>query len=114
MALKSYSASNSDIFEWEKMAYIGINGQEGMVQYLGEYTCDEEPGDRASRTHNILLEYGELDLDEFFADTLHYPPILTTEIIGFWTALFKIADALQKIHNLTYTNADGLTEKYYG
>ena len=114
MALKSYNALNSDLFEWEKMAFVGIKGQMGMVQYLGEYSFDEKPNDPSSRTHNILLEFGELDLDEFFADPQQHPPLLSLEIIEFWGYLFKVADALQTIHNLVYKNEDGLVQRYHG
>ena len=99
------------------MAFAGLRGQKGMVQYLGDFSFDEisngPMGEEIERTFNILLEFGELDLDEFFADT-QYPPVLTREIIEFWMALFKVADALQKIHNLEFRSEDGATWGYYG
>jgi hypothetical protein len=114
LALKSYPSGSFDIFEWERIAFVGLRGQKGMVQYLGDYSFDEDPNDSTSRTHNILLEYGELDLDEFFAADHSYPPVLTLEIVDFWQSLFEVAEALKRFHNLEYTNEDGVTDHYHG
>lgn len=88
-----------------------------MVQYIGDFSFDEVSTDDAAadmqRTFNILLEFGELDLDEFSGDT-QYPPVLTLEIIEFWRALFKVAEALQKIHNLEFEDEDGAIQGYHG
>ncbi|OCL07958.1 hypothetical protein AOQ84DRAFT_377203 [Glonium stellatum] len=114
MALKSFNASNSDIFDWERMVFAEIRGQTGMVQCLGGYTYDERLDDPQSRTYNLLLEFGELTLDEFFADPRQTPPILNSEIIGFWSYLFKIADTLQRVQNLTYKDEGDLVQRYHG
>lgn len=83
------------------------------MQYLGEYSFDERPNDPSARTFNILLEYGELDLDEFFADTHSYPPVRTPEIVEFWQSLFKVAEALARFQKLDYKN-DGFTYHFDG
>jgi hypothetical protein len=113
LALKSYPSEQIDVFEWERIAFVGLRGQKGMVQYLGDYSFDDTD-DRASRTYNILLEFGELDLDEFFADEHSYPPVLTPEIVDFWQSLFEVAEALKRFHNLEYRNDDGVTAHYHG
>ena len=98
-----------------------------MVRYLGDYEhpeittsstrqepgigAAEEPKDSCKTTQNILLEYGEFDLDEFFAERL--PPVLRNEVEDFWTALFQVAFAVDSIHNLTITTG-GVAREYHG
>jgi hypothetical protein len=113
LALKTYPSPASDIFDWEIFAFSGIQGKEGMVQYLGHYSLNEDPNDGCSPSHNILLEYGEHDLEEFFASPISYPPVRTPEIIGFWRSLFKVAEALKRIHILDHEQ-DGQTDEFYG
>ena len=94
-----------------------------MVKYLGDYGHQEaqqtSPGSdlngRKSEetsvvTHNILLEYGDCDLDEYFAQRL--PPVFRTEIESFWQSLAEVADALNGVHNLE--DKDGIVQKYHG
>ncbi|OAP62701.1 hypothetical protein AYL99_01928 [Fonsecaea erecta] len=110
LALKSYASQNQEMFEWEKNAFAGLEDQEGMVRYIGHYSFEEAPG---LWTHNILLEFGELDLDEFFAHEYSSPPVRSLEIISFWKSLFKIAEALRRIHNLKIRR-DGETQEFHG
>jgi hypothetical protein len=72
---------------------------------------DEEEDQEIRATYNILLEYGEFDLDEFFAEIL--PPVLQTELEAFWIELFEVADAVEGIHNLAVPTA-GVVRHYYG
>ena len=91
-----------------------------MVKYLGHYghkKVKEAPGplyDAGEKeevtTYNILLEYAEFDLAEYFAQRL--PPVLQTEIEAFWKALFEVSDALEYIHNLE--NNDGEVKRFDG
>ena len=92
-----------------------------MVKYLGHYghkqsqkseSIDTPGGGKqeVTTTHNILLEYAECDLAEYFAEQL--PPVFQTEIVSFWKALFEVADALERIHNLE--NEDGAVKKFDG
>ncbi len=62
-------------------------------------------------TYNILLEYGESDLDEFFGERL--PPVLQTEVEEFWKALFEVADAIAGIHD-GKIDAAGVFEEFEG
>ena len=98
------------VFDLEKNAFTGVRDQKGMVRYVGHYSFEEEPG---SWTHNILLEFGELDLDEFFAHELSSPPVRPFEIISFWESLFKVATALDLVHNLKIIE-DGETRYFHG
>jgi hypothetical protein len=109
----------------EKMAFDGLRQHEGMVRYLGDYglrqavpaTNPPEPPSTGPReevikyTYNILLEFCDLDLDEFFYYRL--PPLLEIEVEGFWTALLDVADAIEGIHNLKADTGD-LVEEYRG
>lgn len=111
MALKTYAAGSAEIYNWELNAYKLLRNQTGMVQYLGDYLV-EEPDGPASKTHNILLEYGEHDLDEFFANTS--PPVRALEIVRFYRSMFEVAKALSRLHNLEYKHEDGFTDDFNG
>jgi hypothetical protein len=107
-ALKQFSESNENLFKNEMMAFRALRKHEGMVRCLAKYTHEEldcstttlEAGveERTKNTHNILLEFGEDDLDTFFAG--QQPPVLQAEIEKFWMALFEIANAIDGVHNL--------------
>lgn len=113
MAVKSYSDSRRDFFDWEMKAFRWFPGREGMVRYLGDYSHDEISKDGTiSRTHNILLEFGECDLDEYFAE--NPPPVQSADIVKFWNDLFEVAEALKTFHNLEYTNDTGYSVKVFG
>jgi hypothetical protein len=73
---------------------------------LGEAVNEE-----VTTTYNILLEYGEFDLDEFFAERL--PPVLQTELEEFWRDLFEVADVVNGIHNLE-VRSFGEIRRFYG
>lgn len=63
-------------------------------------------------SHHIMLEYGEMDLDEYLAET--YPPVLNGEIRQFWEELFGVARTLERIQNLKYDSRDGKRLYYRG
>lgn len=87
------------------------NQHKGVVKYIGEYRFRHPESEDTSLTHNIILEYGERDLDEYLAET--YPPVLNTEIIAFWDGLFKVAVTLEQLHDLKYERG-GRTQHYKG
>ncbi|KAI1427718.1 kinase-like domain-containing protein [Xylaria sp. FL1777] len=118
-ALKSYSEEWEDIYNSEINAFHRIRYEENMIKYLGTVKCTQCPqtlqGPRNKeqrRSYNILLEYGEDDLNEYFF--VHNPPVLDREIIDFWGNLFQIVDALQRVHNLEQKRKDGTTHWYIG
>jgi serine/threonine protein kinase len=61
--------------------------------------------------YNLLLEFGESDLEVFFGD--HLPPVLQTEVEGFWKALFEVVDAVADIHD-GKTDTGGVYEEFEG
>ena len=103
LAVKSYSEKNRDLYKLEQEAFYGVRNQDGMVKYLGHYSFDEtQPNGSIEKTYNILLEFGEMDLDQYFADEDSEPPVRTREINRFWESLFKVAKALKTFHNLSF------------
>lgn len=103
-----------------------------MIRYLGDFDIQEpkpkqiisRPGSTAvphlvlpeeseeiKTTYNILLEYGESDLDELFSGRL--PPVLQDEVEAFWKGLFDVADTVERIHNWKI-NDDGMVKEYRG
>ncbi|KAK8107550.1 uncharacterized protein PG998_009563, partial [Apiospora kogelbergensis] len=114
MALKTFTSENKHVFNQEKLNYSAVDGLAGMVQYLGEYEVDEEiDGQRVDRTWNLLLEFGDLDLLELFLSEKD-PPSAFETIIEFWEALFKVAEAVEKIHNLEAHRERGDSVRYNG
>lgn len=93
-----------------------------MVRYLGSYSQTEasrrtydtgqasaeypesQAGGYDDITSNILLEYGEYDLDDIFNHRL--PPVLPGEIDTFWRKLYEVAIALDSIHNVSISGAE--------
>ena len=122
-ALKSFREGNKHVYDNEKNAFMALKCNEGMVKYLGDYGHPEaQPGNTNTNssqdendkawisTHNILLQYGEYDLDEYFSQ--RWPPVFPTEIETFWKSLFEVADAVNGIHNLH--NKDGVIKEFHG
>ncbi|KAL8855594.1 MAG: hypothetical protein Q9178_007786 [Gyalolechia marmorata] len=125
-ALKSFEDGSMNIYDNERRAFDALRAHKGMVRFLADYTHAErrrvETGEyyASSRnqqenetryTFNLLLEFGEFDLDEFFAQRL--PPVLQDETDEFWKALFDIADALDGIHNLKL-DTHGFVREFHG
>ena len=110
-ALKSFKSNNFDIFENEKKAWDNLRSQHAMISCFGHFEW-KEPSETLqpkrllsntreqvfAKTYNILFEYGESDLEEFFVQ--NHPPLLEQEILSFWETLFGIIDAVKAIHNL--------------
>ncbi len=105
-------------------AFRGLKDHGGMVRWLADYKKAKTSGETLqsgatghsghtadNTTYNILLEYGEMDLDEYFGRMV--PPALPSDIEAFWRPLFAIADAIDGIHNLK-TSDTGIVEEYYG
>ncbi|KAL8998393.1 MAG: hypothetical protein Q9169_002521 [Polycauliona sp. 2 TL-2023] len=125
-ALKSFGAGNMAVYENEMRAYDALAKHKGMVRFLTDYTHTEKSGadirelspglesyeEQATRnTFNLLLEFGECDLDEFFAQQL--PPVLQEETEQFWRALFDVAHALEGLHNLPI-DTHGVVRELHG
>lgn len=104
---------------------MALRQHEGIIRYLSNYEHPikaSETDDAAIRkgseaetktkvTYNILLEFGELDLDRYFEETL--PPILEGEVGDFWKDMFDVADAVKGIHDVKISTG-GMQQEYYG
>jgi hypothetical protein len=111
---------NQSFFENEQKAFQGLAGNPGMVRYLTDYIhneisenpTDAEQGsmDRqlSNFTYNILLEYGQYDLEERFL--FARSPVFGKELLEFWKDLFEVADAVEGVHNLKYQREDEIKE----
>ena len=96
------------LFIQETSAYQNLGGHNGMVKYLGNYSHVD--GNRA--THNILLEYAETDLAEYF---FRSPPVLKDHIDDFWKQLLRVAFAIQELHEFEKQRLkSGESTKYKG
>jgi len=96
-----------------------------MVRYVADYQHKEPyldsnyPGivsvgqrrPATKSTYNILLEFGDYDLDEFFGERL--PPVFDPEVERFWKGLFEVAHTVEGIHNL-HICAGGTNHEYHG
>ena len=87
------------------MAFTGLKEHKGMVKYLGNFYRDEFDGaggegqeQKYTTTYNILLQYGECDLTEYFIQ--NYPPLFPDDVHEFWQDLFEVAETVKGIHTI--------------
>ena len=76
------------------------------------FTETDGDGNAIRTTANILLEYGELDLDEYLAGLA--PPSLNSEIIAFWDSVFAVATTLKEFHSVEVPGSDGQRRRFAG
>jgi hypothetical protein len=102
MVLKTYCAASKKLFDLEKAAFEGLAHHNGVpiVRYLGCYTHDYGDGANRDRTYNLLLEHGECDLYQAWADETNVPPVRAEEIIRMWKSYLDVAKAIRHVHNL--------------
>jgi hypothetical protein len=86
-------------WEQEKEAFTGLTDNEYIIRFLGDYIHYHPPDENATdqyETYNILLEFGQRDLDDLFqTEPLPFPD--THE--DFWDGLFDVAKAVREIHS---------------
>ena len=104
-------------------AFLGLKDHTGMVRWLADYeqahSIPPTPSSsrvqtlnsNSSKTYNLLLEYGAMDLGVYFREKL--PPVLSWEIEAFWKSLSAVAFATKGIHNLEVNNGWEIKE-YFG
>ena len=125
-ALKRFKHGSKGVYENEVRAFHALSDKEALVRYLGNFehaetvvqskdqkrngdslavkTLDTERP-KLCATYNILLEYGEWDLEEYFADNV--PPYLQREIECFYQELFAVAGDVKEIHHLKISSTEG-------
>ena len=110
------------MYDNEKDAFNQLKGQTGIVKWLGCFTktepyhgplkrsqaVDFEPQQNA--TCNILLEFGEVDLNGYFHRRLI--PVIPEEVEEFWRNLFRIAYTVEEIHD--FKDQKSSAEEHYG
>jgi hypothetical protein len=116
MVLKSYCGNKKRDFELEKEAFSGLqsNDQVPILKYLGSYTHDYGEGEQFGKTYNLLLEYGENDLYQAWADETNVPPIQAQEILQNWKSIFDIAEAIRHVHHLEIRRGKGQPWRFHG
>ncbi|KAH7390460.1 hypothetical protein BKA66DRAFT_568405 [Pyrenochaeta sp. MPI-SDFR-AT-0127] len=116
MALKSYCGNKAIAYHSEKNAFSGLKSENDVpiIRCLGSYTHRHGEGAQTGETYNLLLEFGEQDLYQYWADETNVPPVRAEEIISAWKSLFDIADAIHHIHNLDVRRGKGDPLRYYG
>jgi hypothetical protein len=121
-AIKTFKTGNGDYWQSEKESFEGLEDHQRMIRYFGEFEYDfhyPPPGATASRsstepvegTYNIVLEYGNYDLADYFVEFL--PPVTFHEILRFWKNLNEIPQELRDLHNLKREKG-GKVREYYG
>jgi serine/threonine protein kinase len=108
-ALKVFEERYKSQYDNEIAAFRALKGHEGIIAYLGDFKQKDQVTGKTS--YNILLEFGELDLDEYFFD--RSPPVQASEILCFWKDLFEIARAIKNIHTFKLPRGNMYME-YYG
>jgi hypothetical protein len=111
-ALKTYNEGHTDIYNTEVDNFQGVGTLKGVVDYFGSFGFMERDNTTMRHTKNILLEYGELDLDEYLASLV--PPVLNSEIIDFWASVFAVATTLKEFHNIEVPGAHGEKRPFGG
>jgi serine/threonine protein kinase len=110
-ALKTFEDDHKLEYDNEIKAFQALEGHAGIIRYLGDYSQREVK--RKKNAFNILLEFGELDLDEFFFEEGRLPPVLPNEVQGFWKDVFEVATAVKAIHLFKRQRGD-VSQEYYG
>jgi hypothetical protein len=121
-AVKTFKTGNGEYWESEKESFEGLEDHKRMIRYLGEFEYEfhyPSPGGSTSRSptepvessYNIVLEYGNYDLAEYFVD--FHPPVTFHEILRFWTDLIEIPRELRDLHNLKRKKG-GKVREYWG
>jgi len=104
--VKSFSEGQRGTYDNEVEAFTGLRDKPGMVRSFGCYRQADDKN-RGHGTCNILLEYGNVDLGEFFVS--YDAPQRLAEIYLNWKSLCEVAKAIETIHELSYQE-----ENYYG
>jgi hypothetical protein len=122
-ALKTFKEGNKRPYQDEVDAFHSIPHQ-GMIRYLGGYTQRNSQradysqsslhvaGSFPPETYNILLEFGDCDLETVFDEEM-VPLVLQGDIDRFWINLFRVAKTLTQIHTSKH-ETDGVRREYWG
>ena len=108
-AVKTYHNKYRRTFDRELAAYTKLNyldQDHNILRCFGSFT--QQPSGRT--TYNLLLEYAECDLDEYFEHTPSPDSFESTRQL--WEQLLGVADGLRTIHDGLGTGDRG--RSYFG
>ena len=76
---------------------------EGFVRPLSAFqkkatqpSATTHTGNEGKDSYNILLEYCEMDLSDYFVSK--NPPVMSRDVELFWTNISRIVDAVRQLH----------------
>jgi len=97
-AVKTYQKEYLQIYNREIAAFARLNRRgethQNILKCIGCFIHQDHIG---TPTYNLLLEYADCDLEEYFADTP--PPISPMDTVWLWKQLSGLAHGLQAIHD---------------
>lgn len=99
MAIKKISGNRFTTYNKERRAFKGLRAKRGILRCLGFYSLTGSE-DYEDVHYNILLEYAEMNLHEFFK--AYDPPQLAAEIYSQWKEFCQVAYAIETLHGFDY------------
>lgn len=97
--MKTYFTNEAESYYNTEVAafrHLGINPS--IIKFHGSFARGDN--------YNVLLEYADKGtLADYFKNEM--PPSDGDEIIRFWEAMFKLLDALRRIHEVGADDTDG-------
>lgn len=105
--MKTFTQRQYHLFQYERDAFRLLQGNAQFVRCFGDYTITAQ----SEATHNLLLEFGDLDLREYYARTS--PPSTASGIFAFWKNVFKVLEAVRDLHSFNFDKA-GVRGEYQG
>jgi serine/threonine protein kinase len=97
--MKTYFTSEAErYYTTEVAAFRHLGPNPSVIKFYGSFARGD--------SYNVLLEYADKGtLADYFKN--ESPPSEGEEIIRFWEAMFKLIDALRRIHEIGSDDSDG-------
>ncbi|KAH7396105.1 kinase-like domain-containing protein [Pyrenochaeta sp. MPI-SDFR-AT-0127] len=112
-AVKQYPSKYRALYEQEIEVFRKLHKQgHNLANIITCYGTFHFRNSSGQITHNILLEYGDCDLREYWADTPR--PYTAEEITAFWRRLFDVLLPLSRIHEGYKLDADHSVRGIHG
>ncbi|KAF1996467.1 hypothetical protein P154DRAFT_320396 [Amniculicola lignicola CBS 123094] len=99
-AVKQYLPKDRDTFEREASAYSKLDGSPGILRCYGTFEYEHIT---TGLTYNLLLEYADCDLNQYWENSA--PPESTSEIESFYSSLHTVIEGLSNIHRVPRRNS---------
>jgi serine/threonine protein kinase len=97
--MKSYFTSEAErYYNTEVAAFRHLGPNPSIIKFHGSFSRGD--------SYNVILEYADQGtLADYFKN--EPPPSEGEEIIRFWEAMFRLLDALRRIHEVVSDEPDG-------